>query len=167
MIWKPSATTDRPRTQTVHKKNTVALTSEGKSTPSPRDCDKERSTSKSYKFMTGTVVIIDRVADGKPVFWNFRWLSMFAPAFAPSKRQDCDILMRQIGLLSALLLVASTSSAFAYIDPGVGSIILQSLVAFIAAASVAISHYWQRIKNFFSADKEAPEPSERRTQDSD
>ena len=41
------------------------------------------------------------------------------------------------------------SNAFAYIDPGTGSIILQGLIAGIAAAGATISIYWTKIKSFF------------------
>ena len=45
------------------------------------------------------------------------------------------------------------SNAFAYIDPGTGSIILQGLIAGIAAAGATISIYWTKIKSFFSKKK--------------
>lgn len=48
--------------------------------------------------------------------------------------------------LSALFPV----SAFAYLDPGTGSIILQGLIAGLAAAAVVMRTYWYRIKSFFS-----------------
>ena len=47
--------------------------------------------------------------------------------------------------LSALFPV----SAFAYLDPGTGSIILQGLIAGLAAAAVVMKTYWYRIKSFF------------------
>ena len=45
------------------------------------------------------------------------------------------------------------SNAFAYIDPGTGSIILQGLIAGIAAAGATISIYWTKIKSFFKKKK--------------
>jgi hypothetical protein len=42
-----------------------------------------------------------------------------------------------------------------YIDPGTGSLILQGLIASVAAAAVAIRHYWYRVKAFFRGDKAA------------
>ena len=47
--------------------------------------------------------------------------------------------------LSALFPV----SAFAYLDPGTGSIILQGLIAGLAAAAVVMKTYWYKIKSFF------------------
>lgn len=38
--------------------------------------------------------------------------------------------------------------AYAYLDPGTGSIIIQAIIGFIAAGIAAISIYWQKFKNF-------------------
>ncbi len=46
------------------------------------------------------------------------------------------------------LLIASTSHA--YLDPGTGSIILQSLLAGIAVAIGVLRVYWQRFKSFLA-----------------
>lgn len=40
------------------------------------------------------------------------------------------------------------NNAFAYLDPGTGSIILQAILGFIAAAFATISFQWNRFKNF-------------------
>ena len=53
---------------------------------------------------------------------------------------------RLIYLLITLLF--STEFAYAYIDPGTGSILLQGLIAGIAAALVVIKLYWYRLKTF-------------------
>jgi len=47
-------------------------------------------------------------------------------------------------------ILAPASSAFAYIDPGTGSYMLQLLVGGMMAAGVLVKMYWQRIKSFFS-----------------
>ena len=39
-------------------------------------------------------------------------------------------------------------SAFAYLDPGTGSIIIQAILGFIAAAITTISIYWNKLKIF-------------------
>lgn len=57
-------------------------------------------------------------------------------------------------LLPALLL-ALPGEAAAYIDPGTGSLILQGLIASLAAAAVAIRAYWYRLKAFFRGAKPA------------
>ncbi len=40
--------------------------------------------------------------------------------------------------------------AYAYLDPGTGSIILQAIIGFIAAAITAISVYWIKFKSIIS-----------------
>ena len=42
--------------------------------------------------------------------------------------------------------------AFAYIDPGTGSLMIQWLFGMVLAGFAMLNVYWQRIKNFF-ADK--------------
>jgi len=44
-----------------------------------------------------------------------------------------------------------TGSAYAYLDPGTGSIILQGIIGTVAAASAAIGLYWDQVKVFFRA----------------
>ena len=41
--------------------------------------------------------------------------------------------------------------AYAYIDPGSGSYILQLLIAGLLGAAFAVKIYWKRIKAFFSS----------------
>jgi len=40
-------------------------------------------------------------------------------------------------------------SAYAYLDPGTGSIILQGAIAAIAAGLVVMKTYWYKVKMFF------------------
>lgn len=47
----------------------------------------------------------------------------------------------------ALLLV--TPPAQAYLDPGTGSILLQGLIAAVAAVLTWAGFYWQKLKSFF------------------
>jgi hypothetical protein len=49
----------------------------------------------------------------------------------------------------AINLVGFSAAANAYLDPGTGSILVQSLLAGIAGAAAVISLYWQRVKRFF------------------
>ena len=42
-----------------------------------------------------------------------------------------------------------TSSAFAYLDPGTGSIILQAIVGAFAAFFSTLYIFWERVKIFF------------------
>lgn len=51
----------------------------------------------------------------------------------------------------ALLVLATPSHA--YLDPGTGSMILQGVIAAVAAASFTLKMYWYRIRGFFSREK--------------
>ncbi len=52
--------------------------------------------------------------------------------------------------ISFLFFFAFTSQAQAYLDPGTGSIILQAILGFIAAAAATASFYWSKVKLFFA-----------------
>ena len=52
--------------------------------------------------------------------------------------------------------------AYAYIDPGTGSIILSGLIAAVAGVMATGRIYWNKIKNLFSHNKEK---NERQTND--
>jgi len=40
-------------------------------------------------------------------------------------------------------------NAYAYLDPGTGSIILQALIAAIALVGSYLGFYWRKVKDFF------------------
>lgn len=42
-----------------------------------------------------------------------------------------------------------TGNAYAYLDPGSGSYMLQLLVGALAAGAFVIKQYWRRIKRYF------------------
>ncbi|HNS33392.1 MAG TPA: hypothetical protein PKN36_10550 [bacterium] len=50
-----------------------------------------------------------------------------------------------------LLYAALTRPAYAYLDPGTGSYILQIVIAFLLAGVFVIKACWRKIKNFFAA----------------
>jgi hypothetical protein len=52
-------------------------------------------------------------------------------------------------LLSLAFVLYLSSTAYAYIDPGTASMILQGLVALVAGTLVTIRLYWRQIKAFF------------------
>jgi hypothetical protein len=67
---------------------------------------------------------------------------------------NATIAMKRLttfSLLSLAALLISTGDAHAYLDPGTGSILLQGLIAGIAAASVVVGGYWGKVKAFFSS----------------
>jgi hypothetical protein len=85
---------------------------------------------------------------------------------APRRRRQRGA--RFAGAPVVLALLALAPDAHAYIDPGTGSLILQGLIAGLAAAAVVIRGYWYRIKAFFRGDKAAaakPDPETRRPGD--
>lgn len=55
----------------------------------------------------------------------------------------------------SLFLLASTESAFAYLDPGTGSMVLQAILGGAAVALATGSLYVQKIKSFFGARRSA------------
>ncbi len=52
-------------------------------------------------------------------------------------------------ILTFFAVLVFPTSADAYLDPGTGSIILQRLIAAIAAGLVVMKTYWYKIKTFF------------------
>jgi hypothetical protein len=55
--------------------------------------------------------------------------------------------------LFALSTFVWVDNVYAYLDPGVGSMLLQSLVAAVAGGLFLIKTYWDKLKVFFSRDK--------------
>lgn len=54
-----------------------------------------------------------------------------------------------VAIYAALACVVSTP-AYAYLDPGTGSMILQGIIGAIAIGAAYISMFWHRVKGFFS-----------------
>jgi hypothetical protein len=62
-------------------------------------------------------------------------------------------------LLAALSVYAlSMGDAYAYLDPGTGSIIIQGIIGAIAGGLVVGRMYWQKLKSFFCRSKAGPAP---------
>lgn len=57
-----------------------------------------------------------------------------------------------------LLLALLSSPAYAYLDPGTGSMIVQGLVAGLAVASAAVAAFWTRIRQLFSGRRKPADP---------
>jgi hypothetical protein len=53
-------------------------------------------------------------------------------------------------LLYIFTLIVFPTKAFAYLDPGTGSIILQAILGFIAATIASVSIYWTKFKSLIS-----------------
>ena len=50
------------------------------------------------------------------------------------------------GAAALALFLVSTESAYAYLDPGTGSILLQGLIGAIAAGLAFFKFYWHKLK---------------------
>ena len=59
-------------------------------------------------------------------------------------------------IVAIIILAFWVTPAYAYLDPGTGSILLQGILAGIAAGITAISMYWKKIKAFFSKSDNTP-----------
>ena len=53
--------------------------------------------------------------------------------------------------VAGAVLILSPATAAAYLDPGTGSILLQGLLAAVAAVAATAGLYWRRIKGALSA----------------
>jgi hypothetical protein len=53
------------------------------------------------------------------------------------------------GCALALSLYTFAPSAFAYLDPSTGSMILSAVVGLFATAALAVKTYWYKLKSFF------------------
>ena len=58
-----------------------------------------------------------------------------------------SIVLIVLMLISIVLL--SHKNAYAYIDPGAGSMIVQVVIGVIAGSAMAIKIFWKKIKRFF------------------
>ncbi len=54
-----------------------------------------------------------------------------------------------VGGFSLWIIALTSQPAWAYLDPGTGSIILQVLLGGFAGALVIVKLYWHRVKSFF------------------
>lgn len=54
-------------------------------------------------------------------------------------------------ITATVLLMSMSEPAYAYLDPGTGSILIQGLLAAIAGAAMTIKLYWRRIVQIFSS----------------
>lgn len=63
-----------------------------------------------------------------------------------------DFFSRQICLrraAAALCLLLFSPTAFAYLDPSTGSMVVSAIVGIFASIALAVKTYWYKIKGFF------------------
>lgn len=58
--------------------------------------------------------------------------------------------LRASFLLCGLLL--ASQSAWAYLDPGTGSMIIQGIVAGVTGVAVVVRLYWAKVKSYFAGE---------------
>ena len=78
--------------------------------------------------------------------------------------------MKSSTVLPMLVLVAAVVSpgrAFAYLDPGTGSMLLQGLIAGVAGGLAVVGLYWNKLKGIFSSRRPAKRPSDASAVDED
>jgi 5-bromo-4-chloroindolyl phosphate hydrolysis protein len=56
--------------------------------------------------------------------------------------------MKKTIILSLLFFLFQTKNVFAYLDPGMISIVFQGIIGFLAATVATFVIYWNRIKDF-------------------
>lgn len=54
------------------------------------------------------------------------------------------LVIKVIG--GSILYITASSPAYAYIDPGTGSLIIQSIIGAIAAIGVTLKLYWHKLR---------------------
>jgi len=54
---------------------------------------------------------------------------------------------------AALALMILSSPAWAYLDPGTGSMIISAIVGLFATVGLAVKTYWYKLKGFFRRDQ--------------
>ena len=57
--------------------------------------------------------------------------------------------MIKILILALYFSIFYSNVSFAYLDPGTGSIIFQTIIALFVAGLTTISIWWQKVKNIF------------------
>jgi hypothetical protein len=59
----------------------------------------------------------------------------------------------------ALTLLTVATPAWAYLDPGTGSMIISAIVGLFATLGLAVKTYWYKLKGLFRHDASAAEPA--------
>ena len=61
----------------------------------------------------------------------------------------------------ALAFAAGPSTAFAYLDPGSGSMIVQAVIGAVAVGGLTLKVYWRNLWSFFGMSSDKPINSEK------
>jgi len=64
-------------------------------------------------------------------------------------------MIKNLLFINFIYLLLTISSAHAYLDPGTGSIILQGLIAALAAGAVFVKIYWYKLLTLLGIKKKS------------
>lgn len=95
-----------------------------------------------------TAIKVHRVSESNMVSGSNK-VSRFKPVFK-----------NNLALWLAIVLLLQPITAFAYLDPTTGSMIISAIVGLIASLALAVKTYWYRFKAFFKG-----KPSENENKD--
>ena len=70
-------------------------------------------------------------------------------------------------MLSFILLVSIATPAYAYLDPGTGSLILQGLIAGLAMISFTFKMWWYKLTNLFKKSDDSEDSEDKEKSDSE
>ncbi|MFT5788736.1 MAG: hypothetical protein ACI8SJ_000843 [Shewanella sp.] len=73
----------------------------------------------------------------------------------------------QGSIFAAILLTMVSAPAYAYLDPGTGSVILQALIAMVVVGFASLKLWWYKLLGFFNAHKPNKVPAVVRTKEND
>lgn len=72
------------------------------------------------------------------------------------KHSQCTHVGRWMPAAVTLFFALFAQPAWAYLDPGTGSMIISAIVGLVATAGLAIKTYWYKIKAFMRKDTAEP-----------
>jgi hypothetical protein len=64
-------------------------------------------------------------------------------------------------IVVTLFVLLLSRPAYAYLDPGTGSILVQGLLAALAVGSAAVAAFWTRLRQLFSGRRKPADPEHR------
>ena len=64
--------------------------------------------------------------------------------------------IRPVSIVAAIALAGFAPSAFAYLDPSTGSMILSAILGIFATVGLALKTYWYKFKSLFRS--KSPQP---------
>jgi hypothetical protein len=70
--------------------------------------------------------------------------------------EETTMKLGQVVALAFVLQLALVADANAYLDPGTGSFIFQTIIAIVVGSAFALKTYWQRIKARFGGKSATP-----------